>query len=32
MNTLTPDMLLDSGFKPLFDAIDKKIKEDIERK
>jgi hypothetical protein len=28
MNTLTPEMHLDSDFKPLFDAIDEKMKED----
>jgi hypothetical protein len=29
MNTLTPEMHLDSDFKYLFDAIDKKMKEDF---
>ena len=29
MNTLTPEMHLGSDFKPLFDAIDKKMKEDF---
>jgi hypothetical protein len=28
-NTLTPEMHLDSDFKPLFEAIDKKMKEDF---